>query len=1056
MSIKSFYKSILFLSLVFLFAVPAFGAKEGAGNTTANGCTINNAYLGQNNLRIRFSINRYCGSIEVFDSLGNTHLSFSASNPSALYYASSEENGLVYVPISYIQTGNPVTFTIRAHNPNDWWDYSETSVTYGGGYSTGCILNEFSYTVSSPSIPNRVNYTYVSNANGYVCVPVFNGVQNLNSPITSNFQSGINTMAVWAVPPGLGVGSPGSFVSDYVAFNYPGGSGSGGGGAPDTAIDVSVTGLADPNSASWSISPGSYSGSGNSSVNVTSTVLDGRTYTISPNSVPGCSVTVSNTDGGGSSMTVYPGNSKGFNIFYSCVNPPTVDIKADNSDGPVFLTSGQSSNLTWTSTNATSCSASGSWSGSKSTSGNQTTGALTTGTYTYTLTCNNGATFVSDFVEINVSGTPPPAPTITASTSGTCASVDISWSGYNTSLSTGFKVYRNGVLIATLGNQTSYTDSGLSAGSYTYTVRAFNGVGDSPISNSSSASASAQCAGSAPAVTLSANPMTTDSNSTLTWTTTNSPSSCTASNNSSLPSWSGGKSTAGGSQTITNITATTTFSLYCTNAFGQSLTRSVTVNYRGNTSVAPVVTLTASPNPVSEGFSSVLTWSATNNPTSCTASGGHPQWSGSITPPSGGTKTITNISSADVNLFRLQCTNGKSSNIASVTINVTSDPVPLSVAIRANPSSVTSGGNTVLTWDPVLNATNCTANTFNPINGQWSGQSKSVSGGTQTITNLTQTTNFTLACTNSNNGSSGSGSALVTVTPATATLNVTSNNSSGSWSISPGGIVGSGTSGNSTVTPNSAGTVYTISPNSISGYTATVLSTRNGVSGGGSAVTVFPGDTVTYAITYTASGPTFNYTLSNPGNITITKGSSPVTGQVNTSKLLTQGTTQLVDTDITGLPSGVSVTYANKSCNPNPSCTTGITFTVDPSAAVGTYPLVLRGISSGLADKTQNFNLVIANATPLSVNVSSNPSSTARVGDTVTWTCTASGGSGSYTYTWSGTGIPSPAPTTSSFTITYQTVGSKTAVCTVNDGTQSAGSLERAVQVSVNPIFIEF
>lgn len=50
------------------------------------------------------------------------------------------------------------------------------------------------------------------------------------------------------------------------------------------------------------------------------------------------------------------------------------------------LASGQSSTLTWTSTNATSCAASGGWNGTLGTSGSQSTGALTQ-TTSFTLTC---------------------------------------------------------------------------------------------------------------------------------------------------------------------------------------------------------------------------------------------------------------------------------------------------------------------------------------------------------------------------------------------------------------------------------------------------------------------------------------------------------------------------------------------------------------------------------------------------------------------------------------------------------------------------------------------
>jgi len=62
--------------------------------------------------------------------------------------------------------------------------------------------------------------------------------------------------------------------------------------------------------------------------------------------------------------------------------PPVVSITAR----PTSVASGGSSTLTWSTSGATSCAASGSWSGAVATSGSQTTGALTQNA-TYTLTC---------------------------------------------------------------------------------------------------------------------------------------------------------------------------------------------------------------------------------------------------------------------------------------------------------------------------------------------------------------------------------------------------------------------------------------------------------------------------------------------------------------------------------------------------------------------------------------------------------------------------------------------------------------------------------------------
>jgi hypothetical protein len=69
---------------------------------------------------------------------------------------------------------------------------------------------------------------------------------------------------------------------------------------------------------------------------------------------------------------------------------PTVMLSAN----PTTVTTGNSSTLTWTSTNATSCMASGGWTSSIATSGSASTGALTA-TTTYMMTCSDSSGNVS-------------------------------------------------------------------------------------------------------------------------------------------------------------------------------------------------------------------------------------------------------------------------------------------------------------------------------------------------------------------------------------------------------------------------------------------------------------------------------------------------------------------------------------------------------------------------------------------------------------------------------------------------------------------------------------
>lgn len=107
-----------------------------------------------------------------------------------------------------------------------------------------------------------------------------------------------------------------------------------------------------------------------------------------------------------------------------------IDIQANNSDGPVTITAGDSVTLRWnfgqrTSSHSYTCSASGAWSGSKSPNGGSNTAYATetltptAGTKTYTITCTNntnGTGPVSDSVVVNVN---VPTYTLSINSSGT-------------------------------------------------------------------------------------------------------------------------------------------------------------------------------------------------------------------------------------------------------------------------------------------------------------------------------------------------------------------------------------------------------------------------------------------------------------------------------------------------------------------------------------------------------------------------------------------------------------------------------------------------------------
>jgi len=82
---------------------------------------------------------------------------------------------------------------------------------------------------------------------------------------------------------------------------------------------------------------------------------------------------------------------------------PTVSLSAS----PANITTGQSSTLTWLSTNSTSCSATGAWSGTRAVSGS--TVVTPTATSTYTLSCTGTGGTTAQTATVTVSTTTPPS-----------------------------------------------------------------------------------------------------------------------------------------------------------------------------------------------------------------------------------------------------------------------------------------------------------------------------------------------------------------------------------------------------------------------------------------------------------------------------------------------------------------------------------------------------------------------------------------------------------------------------------------------------------------------
>ena len=108
--------------------------------------------------------------------------------------------------------------------------------------------------------------------------------------------------------------------------------------------------------------------------------------------------------------------SYGENKTFATNCPVSVNLKANGSDGPITVSYKNNVNLSWTSENASSCEASGDWSGIRAVSGSQTIQMNEVKTHNFTLTCQDstGSKTETDSVTVEVTPIPPTVITLPA------------------------------------------------------------------------------------------------------------------------------------------------------------------------------------------------------------------------------------------------------------------------------------------------------------------------------------------------------------------------------------------------------------------------------------------------------------------------------------------------------------------------------------------------------------------------------------------------------------------------------------------------------------------
>jgi len=238
--------------------------------------------------------------------------------------------------------------------------------------------------------------------------------------------------------------------------------------------------------------------------------------------------------------------------------PPVPVAAVTLSASPASITAGASSTVTWSSTNATACTASGGWSGTEATSGTAT--VKPTSSTTYTLTCSGAGGVGKASVLVTVTPATPVVPTVTLSASTTTltagSSATLKWSSKNAEVCSG-----SGGWSGNQGTSGSVTVSPKSTTTY--------GLSCSSSSGSSAAASTKITVNTpvstptpAPTVTLTASQTSikSGSTSTLTWASNNA-DSCTASDG-----WSGAEADSG--TYSVSPTSNTTYTLSCSGAGG--------------------------------------------------------------------------------------------------------------------------------------------------------------------------------------------------------------------------------------------------------------------------------------------------------------------------------------------------------------------------------------------------------------------------------------------------------------------------------------------------------
>jgi len=680
--------------------------------------------------------------------------------------------------------------------------------------------------------------------------------------------------------------------------------------------------------------------------------------------------------------------------------PPAVSVNIDVA--PAQIVAGNSAALTWSTANANTCTASGSWSGSQPLLGtNVSTGTLNTaGTYTYSLTCTGAGGSTLAAATLNVTAAPASINTLSASPTSVLngGSSTLTWTSVNaTSCAASGGSGADGWSGTVATSSNGMTVGPISpAGTYTYTLIC-NGPGGNSAPQSVNVTATSPTQPPATVTGFFVTPSTTIQvlqSASLSWSTSGA-TSCTATGGTGTDGWNGsvGTASAGTSTGLILLPGTYTYTLTCNGPGGTGAPSSVVLN------VIPVAPLTATvtsfnamPSNIQTGQSSSLSWSS-NGATSCAASGGTGSdgWQGSVGTSSTGFSTGA-INVAGSYTYTLTCSGAVGAGPpSSVIVNVSAAPPPAAaiVSFGAFPSTLVAGGSTALSWQ-TTSATGCTA-TGGSGSDNWAGTEPTSSTGA-VIGPLTTPGNFiyTLTCAGPG-GTSPPSSVSVDVISAPALPEI------GVFAAAPPAVQTGGSTTLTWTVLNATGCIASGGTGS-DGWSGSV-----GTTGAGKLVGPI-GPAGSYTYTLTCSGP--GGTTSNSTTVNATDAPLPasVLAFVATPAALETGQSTLLTWSSANATSCTAGGGTGSDGWSGPVATTGVGTVIGPINSVGTYTYTLSCTGTGGSSPTSTATVTVTSAPPPAsiVSLSATPS-TAVTGQSIllTWAtsgasaCTASGGTGS-------------------------------------------------------------